>query len=365
MWLCGVANIGQMNNVAHPHIDRDRRKPATANALDDEVLGQQREDSLGHLDGKVAIVTGGGRGIGRGHALALAKEGAAVLINDLGGEFNGEGAVSGGPAQAVAETIIAAGGRAAVDTTDVSDWDQAGAIVQAALTAFGRLDIVVNNAGIARFGGIDKITRDDWDRTIAVNLTGTAALCHWAAVHWRKEGPAAGRRIINTSSGVGLTPLAGNPMYVAAKAGVAALTVACAIELAELGVRANALAPVARTRISEFVAGEMMANVPAGFDPMSPEHPATLVAYLASPACAFTGRIIGVMGDHITLYDGWTTPHHVSNGSRSWTVDTLHAALAGLPPQQHGATQAMSGVEPLLTPSDAVLAQLAAVEKAG
>jgi NAD(P)-dependent dehydrogenase (short-subunit alcohol dehydrogenase family) len=317
---------------------------------------------VGHLNDKVAVVTGGGRGIGRSHALALAKEGAAVLVNDLGGDFIGEGSASGAPAEDVVREIIAAGGRAAADTTDISDWDQVGGIVEAALEAFGRLDIVVNNAGIARFASIDKVTRHDWERTVAVNLTGTAALCHWASAYWRKQGPEAGRRIVNTSSGVGLTPHPGNPMYASAKAGVAALTISCAIELAELGVRVNGLAPVARSRISEFVAGPLMSHIPDGFDPMSPEHAGAVVAFLASPLCPFTGRIIGVIGDHVTVYDGWTVAHHVANGDRNWTIDTLQTALADIPLQQHGSTQGIKGVDVLRTPPDEVLRRLAAVE---
>src|SRR5262249_16960626 len=159
------------------------------------------------------IVTGGGRGLGRAHAIALAKEGASVLVNDLGGDFGGDGSSSRQPADEVVSSIVAGGGRAAIDTTDISDWDGASAIVDAAVKTFGRLDILVNNAGIARFATIDKLTRRDWERTIAVNLTGTAAMCHWAASHWRERGPEAGRRIINTTSGVGLTPPPGNPPY--------------------------------------------------------------------------------------------------------------------------------------------------------
>ncbi len=318
---------------------------------------------MGHLDGKVAIVTGGGRGIGRSHALALAAHGAAVLINDLGGEFSGDGSVNSEPAEAVAREIIVGGGRAVVDTTDVADWDAAGGIVEKAIGAFGRLDIVVNNAGIARFAKLHNATREDWERTIAVNLTGTAALCHWAAAHWRKEGPEAGRRIVNTSSGVGLHPVPGNPMYVAAKAGIAALTVSCALDLAELGVRVNGLAPVARSRISEFVAGAMMANVPEGFDRMSPEHAATVVAFLASPQCPFTGRIIGVVGDNVHIYNGWTVAHHISNGQQKWTIDKLSAALADFPAQQIAPMQSINGVEVLSMPPDATLEQLAAIER--
>jgi NAD(P)-dependent dehydrogenase (short-subunit alcohol dehydrogenase family) len=316
------------------------------------------------LKGKVAIVTGAGRGIGRAHALTLAREGAAVLVNDLGGEFSGDGNASSGPADEVVRNIVAFGGRAMADTTDISDWDQAAGLVDAALKTFGRLDIVVNNAGIARFGTIDRVSRHDWERTIAVNLTGTAALCHWAAAHWRTQGPEAGRRIVNTSSAVGLEPHPNNPMYVASKAGVAALTIACAIELAELGVRVNALAPVARTRISEFVVGPSMKTIPAGFDPMSPDHPAAVVAYLASPSCRFTGRVLGIVGDNLTIYDGWSVGHYVGNASQGWTLDSLRRALADVPSQHRGKTQAMMGVDDLLTPPDAALEALVAIETA-
>jgi len=316
------------------------------------------------LDGKVAIVTGGGRGIGRAHALALAREGAAVLVNDFGGEFSGDGGRSSGPAQEVAEAIIAAGGRAAADTTDISDWDDAGAVVEAALEAFGRLDVVVNNAGVARFGTIDVVSRRDWERTIAVNLNGTAALCHWAAAHWREKGPQPGRRIVNTSSGVGLFPMPGNPMYVAAKAGVAALTIACAAELAGLGVRVNGVAPVARSRISEFVAGDLMKPVEDDFDRMDPGNVATVVAFLASPLCRFTGRIFGVVGDDLTVCDGWTVSRHLDNAEQSWTLETLQAALADVPVQQKVTEQAVKGVDLKLAPPQEVLEALAAVERA-
>lgn len=316
------------------------------------------------LDGKVAIVTGGGRGIGRAHALALAREGAAVLVNDPGAEFSGDGERNSGPAEEVAEAAIAAGGRAAADTTDISDWDGAGAVVEAALKSFGRLDIVVNNAGVARFGTIDAVSRHDWERTIAVNLTGTAALCHWAAAHWREQGPQPGRSIINTSSGVGLTPLPGNPMYVASKAGVAALTIALANELAELGVRVNAVAPVARSRISEFVAGDLMKPVEQGFDRMAPENVAAVVAFLASPLCRFTGRTFGIVGDDLTIFDGWTVGRHLDNGEQRWTPEALRAALADVPLQQEGTQQAVKGVDPNPTPPRDVLEALAAIEKA-
>jgi NAD(P)-dependent dehydrogenase (short-subunit alcohol dehydrogenase family) len=318
---------------------------------------------LGHLTGKVAIVTGGGRGLGCAHALALANEGAAVLVNDLGGDFSGDGSSSADPAEKVASAIVAAGGRAATDTTDISDWDGARGVIDAAVKAFGRLDILVNNAGIARFGSIDKLTRRDWERTIAVNLTGTAAMCHWAAAHWRERGPHPGRSIVNTTSAVGLTPPPGNPPYVAAKAGVAALTIACAIELAELGVRVNAIAPVARSRISRVVAPDHMKPVDSGFDRVAPENVSAVVAYLASPLCRFTGRIFGIVGDDLTIFEGWTVSSNIANNEQPWTREALQRALADLAPQQRGMTQALKGIEENLTPPDAVFEALSAVER--
>ena len=251
---------------------------------------------------------------------------------------------------------------AVANTNDVSDWDAAAGLVDAALSSFGRLDVVLNNAGIARFATIDTISRLDWERTIAVNLTGTASVTHWAAAHWRSLGPEAGRRIINTSSGVGLFPQPNNPMYVAAKAGVAALTISSAIELADLGVRVNALAPVARSRISRVVVGDLVNPPPEGFDRMAPEHVAVLGVFLASPACPFTGRILGVVGDDITLFDGWTTSHHLDNSERSWTLQGLQKALADLPVQHERSEQAGKGVVAGLSPDQTVLDALATVE---
>ncbi|WP_313802300.1 SDR family NAD(P)-dependent oxidoreductase [Sphingobium sp.] len=318
---------------------------------------------MSQLDGKVAIVTGGGRGIGRAHALALARAGAAVVVNDLGTEFSGEGEANRGPADKVVQAIRSAGGRAIADGNDISDWDAADKIVEAAVKEFGRLDIVVNNAAISRFGTIDSISRRDWDQVIAVNLTGTAALCHAAAKYWRAKGAEAGRRIINTSSGVGLTPIPGNPMYAASKAGVAALTISLSIELAELGVRVNGISPIARTRVSEFVAGARMPPaVEQGFDRMSPDHIAALVAYLASPACRFTGRIIGAIGDDLTLWEGWSVSHHADNGEEDWTAAGMEKALADFPIQQNVQTQWIKGVKPAPSPDQLVLDALAAVE---
>lgn len=316
------------------------------------------------LNGKVAIITGGGRGIGRAHALALAEAGAAVVVNDVGVEFSGDGATSIAPAQQVVEEIIAAGGQAIADATDISDWDAAAAVVDAAVSAFGGLDIVVNNAGITRGAPIEKATRKDWERTIGVNLTGTGAVCHWAAVYWRSKGPAAGRRLINTTSNMGLMPHPNDSMYSASKAGIAALTIVWAMELAELGVRVNGIAPIARSRISESVATDLMRLPSSGFDRMSPDHAATLVTYLASSACAFTGRIFGVIGDDITLFEGWTINRYIHNGETKWPLEELAAAMATLPAVQDGQTQGLKGMAPNQTPAQSVLDVLAAIERA-
>ena len=317
---------------------------------------------MGQLDGKVAIVTGAGRGIGRAHALALAAEGAAVVVNDLGGEMSGEGAArpilrrmssprSSKPVARRSPTRATSpiGTRPAGSSTPRS----AASVV---------LDIVLNNAGIARFATIDTVSKLDWERTIAVNLTGTASVSHWAAAHWRSKGPEAGRRIVNTSSGVGLFPVPNNPMYVAAKAAVAALTISSAIELADLGVRVNALAPVARSRISRVVAGDLVEAPPEGFDRMNPDHVAALGVFLASPSCPFTGRVVGVVGDDITLFEGWTTTHHLDNGEQPWTLEGLQKALADLPVQQKRSEQFAKGVIEGLSPDQTTLDALAAVE---
>ena len=284
------------------------------------------------LAGKVAVVTGAGRGIGRAHAIALANAGAAIVVNDLGVATDGTGRNSE-PADEVVATIVRGGGRAIVDTTDVSDWGAAKSIVDTAVSAFGSLDIMINNAAISRFSGaIDAISHEDWLRTLTVNLHGTAALTHWASAQWRSEGIRPGRAIVNTVSPVGLLMTTSaqlpNAAYAASKAGIAALTLACAAELAELEVRVNAIAPVARSRISKFVAPELMKPVPEGFDRMGPENIAAVVAWLASPACRFTGRIFGIKGDELTILNGWSITEQFSNDHAMWTPAALDAALA-------------------------------------
>lgn len=283
------------------------------------------------LDGKVAIVTGAGRGIGRAHALMLAGAGAAVVVNDLGGAITGGGA-DAGPAQAVAAEIVAAGGRAVADTTDIADWDRARGLVDLAVARFGRLDLLVNNAGITAYESIEGETGESWARVLAVNLTGTAALMHWAACHWAAAGPEAGRAIVNTASPAGTNPVPGATSYCVSKAGVAALTIATAAELAHLGVRVNALAPMARSRMTDAVPmlDAIMREPESGFDRMAPENIARLMFYLASPACRFTGRVFGVDGDDIYLFEGMSAETHVSNGGAAWDVETLARALEPL-----------------------------------
>jgi NAD(P)-dependent dehydrogenase (short-subunit alcohol dehydrogenase family) len=271
------------------------------------------------LEGKVAIVTGAGRGIGRAHALALAEAGAAILVNDLGGGFCGEGNADPGPANEVVGEIRADGGQASANTISVADWDNARAIVEAAVSAFGGLDIVVNNAGICRFAAVDEMTREDWDLTIAVNLTGTAAMSHWASRYWRSVGAKAGRAIINTSSPAGTNPAHGSPSYCASKAAVAAFTIAAATELAALGVRVNAIAPMARTRMTLAVAAhhDVMRPVDNGFDRVAPEHVAPLVVYLASEHC---GSLVECSGSRaMTCFSS-------TGGARSITSTTANGS---------------------------------------
>ncbi len=317
------------------------------------------------LAGKVALVTGGGRGIGRAHALALAQAGAAVLVNDLGGGFKGEG-TDPATAAAVVEEIRAMGGRAEADTGNVADWGAAKAMVDAAIAAFGRLDIVVNNAGICRFAETDVMTPEDWDLTIAVNLTGTAAVSHYAARHWRSIGPEAGRAIVNTSSPAGTNPAPGSPSYCASKAGVAAFTIAAATELAALGVRVNAIAPMARTRMTLDVAAHdgVMKPVESGFDRVAPEHVAPLVVYLASERCRFTGRVFGIEGDDLFLFEGWSAEHHLNNDGETWSVDRLETRLADLDRQDRGWMIAPSVRLPGPSPTDETLAALERVSRA-
>jgi NAD(P)-dependent dehydrogenase (short-subunit alcohol dehydrogenase family) len=314
------------------------------------------------IAGKVALVTGGGRGLGREHALALAAAGAKVVVNDLGGSNTGEGG-DAGPAQAVVTEIETMGGTAFASTRSVADWTSAHAIVNGAIELFGDIDIIVNNAGISRMAPFGEMSEQDWDLSAAVNFKGVTATMNAAAAHWRKSGPKKGRAIINTASPAALHPLPPIHIYSATKAAVAALTVSAALELAPLGVRANAIAPMARTRMLEGAPQEMidMMAPREGFDPSSPEHVSQVVLFLASPDCPFTGRVFGAWGDDLFLFKEWSAAHHVSNGGQKWTADALEKAVADLPKQDHRWTLFPGGRFEADMPPAEVLSALATV----
>jgi len=257
-------------------------------------------------DGRVCIVTGAGRGIGREHSLLLAAQGAKVIVNDLGGEVDGSGR-SAGPAQDVVDEIAAAGGEAVVNADDVSTWDGAGRLVSQAVDAFGALHAVVNNAGILRDRMLVNMTEAEWDAVIAVHLKGTFAPAHHAAVHWREQSKAGAEvdgRIINTSSPSGIYGNVGQTNYGAAKAGIAAFTVIAAKELARYGVTVNAVAPAALTRMTEDL-GMGRADEETK-SKMAPHWIAPIVCWLASVDSAdVTGRVFDVSGQALSVAEGW------------------------------------------------------------
>ncbi len=286
---------------------------------------------MGLLEGKVAVVTGGGRGLGRCHALALAAAGARVVVNDLGGGVTGDGA--GDAANAVAEEIREAGGMAVANLASVADWAGAATIIEQAVQTFGGLDIVVNNAGINRPASVIDMTEADFDLEIAVHLKGTSAVSHHAARVWAVRGAQAGRAIVNTTSPVGVHPMPDGGAYGAAKAGIAALTQVHAQELAGLGVRVNAIAPCARTRIvmASPSVDQLMPRA-TGFDRHAPEHVSPLVVYLASSLCRFTGRVFGVEGPDVALYTPWSADLLVTQAG-GWTAEALATAFGDTPAQ--------------------------------
>ncbi|EIV92230.1 SDR family oxidoreductase [Frankia sp. QA3] len=256
--------------------------------------------------GRVVIVTGAGNGIGRAHALAFAAEGARVVVNDLGGDRAGRGR-DGGPAAAVVEEIRAAGGQAVANTDDVADFAGARRLVAQAIETFGGLDVLVNNAGILRDRTLVNMTEAEWDAVVRVHLKGTFAPTHHAGVYWRDEHKAGrGRagRVVNTSSPSGLFGNVGQTNYGAAKAAIAGFTVTGALELARYGVTVNAIAPLALTRLTEGLTGDLTEQQAAR---MSAEHIAPLVVWLGSEASAgVTGRVFAVVGGTITVLEGWS-----------------------------------------------------------
>jgi NAD(P)-dependent dehydrogenase (short-subunit alcohol dehydrogenase family) len=270
--------------------------------------------------GRVAIVTGAGRGIGRGHALELARQGAHVVVNDLGSSVGGEGADTG-PAQAVVDEIEAQGGVAVANTDDVADWEGARNLVDQAVEVFGRLDVLVNNAGILRDRMLFNMSEEEWDAVIRVHLKGTFAPMRWAAAYWRAEAKAerpVDARIVNTSSTSGLFANPGQANYGAAKSGIASMTQIAAKELGRHGVTANAIAPGARTRMTENLAGARGAAPAEGeWDPRSPDNVAPLVTWLASAeSAAVTGQVFLVGGGRIGVATTWGRGPGVDKGAR-------------------------------------------------
>jgi len=289
---------------------------------------------MGICDGRVAIVTGAGGGIGRAHALTLAAEGAKVVVNDLGGSVSGEGA-SAGPAQQVVDEILALGGEAVANTDDISDFEGAGRLVQQAIDAFGGLDVLICNAGILRDRMLANMTVEEWDAVIRVHLRGAFCPVRHAAGYWRdraKAGETNDARIILTSSTSGIYGNVGQTNYGAAKAGIAALTIIASAELARYGVTVNAIAPAALTRMTENLGGsfEPTEEVKAQMDP---QWVANVVTWLASAESKdWTGRVIETSGNRTAVAHGWTrgpnskTPADTPAGVRDVLVPLLEAA---------------------------------------
>ncbi len=283
---------------------------------------------MGLLDGKVAVVTGAGRGIGREEALVLAGEGARVVVNDVGAGLHGEGSVDVHPAEEVVELIKKNGGEASVNGDDISTWAGGKSVVDQAIDTYGSLDILVNNAGILRDKMMFNLDESDWDDVIRVHLKGHFAATHHASVYWRnrsKAGEDVTGRIINTSSEAGLFGNAGQANYAAAKAGIAALTVVEARELGRYGVTSNAIAPRARTRMTETLFGGDGMQAKDGFDAWDPKNIANVVAFLAAPASAdITGQILVVFGGDIYAMSAFKAVGQVTRDA-AWTPEELVA----------------------------------------
>jgi len=284
----------------------------------------------GICEGRVAIVTGAGRGIGREHALMLASEGAAVVVNDLGAQPDGSGA-DPGPAHEVVAEIEAMGGHAVVNGSDVTDFDDAAAMVAQAVEVFGQLDILVNNAGILRDRMVFSMSEEDWDDVVGVHLKGHFCPTRHAAAHWRqqsKTGHTVDARIVNTASPSGLYGNVGQSNYGAAKAGIASFTLVCALELGRIGVTANCLAPTAITRLVAPVMGGEENISDELRQRLSPRWVATVATWLASPAARnVTGRVFDVRGDTVAIAEGW---HRGPDGTFPGDPTGAGAVIEGL-----------------------------------
>ena len=291
---------------------------------------------MGVADGRVVIVTGAGRGIGRAHALAFAAEGARVVVNDIGVGLDGSAGES--PAQQVVDEITAAGGEAVANGDDVADWTGAQNLIDTAVDTFGGLDVLVNNAGFIRDRMLANTSESEWDAVIRVHLKGHFATLRHAAGYWRRQIKAGtvgpddlNARIINTSSGAGLQGSVGQGNYSAAKAGIAALTLVGAAELGRYGITVNAIAPAARTRMTEAVFAETMAAPEdGGFDAMAPENVSPLVVWLGSvESRGVTGKVFEVEGGLIRVAEGWAHGPQIDKGAR-WDPAELGPVVAKL-----------------------------------
>ena len=290
---------------------------------------------MGLLDGKIAIVTGAGHGIGRGHALELSRQGAKVVVNDLGSTVTGEGASR--DADVTVKLVESRGGEAVANYEDVADYEGAGRLIAQAVDTWGHLDVLVNNAGIVRDQAIWNMSETDFDAVLRVHVKGTWAPCHWAARHWRERGKAGEAftgRVINTISGAGLVGNFGQTNYATAKAGIAGLTQTLSLELYKLGVTVNAVGPAAATRITATMPG-----APAVIEPddvpddewnrMDPAVSSPLVAWLASDESQLvTGQVIRAVAEDIIWMKGWSDGPKVNNGGKRWDATTLGTVLA-------------------------------------
>jgi NAD(P)-dependent dehydrogenase (short-subunit alcohol dehydrogenase family) len=288
---------------------------------------------MGALDGRVAIITGAGRGLGREHALLFASEGAKVVVNDLGGSPDGVGE-DRSAAQVVADEIEAMGGEAVANGDNVAEWEGGQALIQSAIDAFGGLDILVNNAGILRDRVLVNMTEEEWDSVVAVHMKGHFIPTRFAAAYWReqvKAGKEVKANLVHTSSTSGLLGNPGQTNYGAAKAGIGSFSIICAQELSRYGVRSNCIAPAARTRLTEQTPGlsEMVAapSDAAVFDVWDPANVSPLVAYLATADCPFNGSTFFVQGGRVKLMEPWRIADGPERDSR-WTIDELAKELA-------------------------------------
>ena len=279
------------------------------------------------------VVTGAGRGIGRAHALEFARQGAKVVVNDIGANIDGSGG-SDGPAGEVVDAIRAMGGEAVANGDDVADWEGSQRLIQTAIDTWGGLDVVVNNAGFLRDRMLVSTSEEEWDAVMRVHLKGHFCPSRHASAYWReqaKAGETVDARIINTSSGAGLLGSVGQGNYSAAKAGIAALTLVQAAEMGRYGVTANAIAPAARTRMTEAVFADTMAKPEEGaFDAMAPENVSPLVVWLGSTESKdVTGRVFEVEAGIIGVADGWHSGPRVDKGAR-WEPGEVGEVVAKL-----------------------------------